>query len=70
MKFRYLIVHEDYTVTGTNDEKVAKAAAEFELVHDVLEGEEWMIDDDANIAPIAIPEETTYQPSLSVSYSA
>lgn len=38
MKFRWLIQYEDYSFDGTNDEKVALAAAEDDIVVDVLEG--------------------------------
>lgn len=35
MTFRYLIVHEDYTVNGTNDESLAIWLAEFNTVIDM-----------------------------------
>jgi len=66
MKFRYLIIHEDHTITGTNEEKVALAAVEFELVIDVQEGKELLSvwGRLANSKLTAdIPEETTYQPA-------
>lgn len=66
MKFRYLIIHEDYTITGTNEEKVARAAVPFELVVDVQEGKELLSTQAEDIhEPEAedIPEETTYQPA-------
>lgn len=62
MKFRYLIVAESYEVTGTNNEAVAKAAAEFELVYDVQEGVEIQAPS-SGIDPAPIAEETTYQPA-------
>ncbi len=66
MKFRYLIVSYEYTVTGTNDERVARAAVPFELVVDVQEGKELLSTQIGDISePEAedIPEETTYQPA-------
>jgi len=66
MKFRYLIIHEDYVITGTNEEKVAMAAVEFELVVDVQEGKELMstrLGEVSQLKTYDIPEETTYQPA-------
>lgn len=66
MKFRYLIIHEDYTITGTNEEKVAMAAVEFELVVDVQEGKELTstsLGEVSQLKTYDIPEETTYQPA-------
>lgn len=62
MKFRYLIVAASYEVTGTNNEAVAKAAAEFEMVYDVQEGIEIQAPS-SDVEPGPIPEETTYQPA-------
>lgn len=66
MKFRYLIIHEDYVITGTNDEKVARAAVPHEMVVDVQEGKELLSTQLGDVSePEAedIPEETTYQPA-------
>ena len=62
MKFRYLIVATGYEVTGTNNEAVAKAAAEFEMVYDVQEGVEIQAPS-SGVEPGPIEEETTYQPA-------
>ena len=62
MKFRYLIVAASYEVTGTNNEKVAQAAAEFEAVYDVQEGKEIQAPS-SGVEASDIEEETTYQPA-------
>lgn len=36
--FKYLIIHEDFSVVGLNDETKAREASEFVIVIDVVEG--------------------------------
>ncbi len=38
MKYRYIIIGEDYTVWGTNDEAQAKEASESEIVFNMETG--------------------------------
>ena len=38
MQYRYLIFHEDYTITGTDSEDQAKLAREWAIVVDAEEG--------------------------------
>lgn len=57
MKFRYLIVNEDYEVTGTNIEKIALQAASSEMVYDTETGEYLGYGDEPRMP---IPEETIY----------
>ena len=40
MKFKYVIQHEDYTLTGTNDEAVAKEATQYAIVYNCETGQE------------------------------
>lgn len=39
VKWKYVIIPEDYGVYGTNDRKIAIEASEFEIVYDVEAGE-------------------------------
>jgi hypothetical protein len=57
--YKYLIFDEDYTITGTDSEKEALQAAEFEIVIDTSTGE--IIEEGGDRSPV--PANDTYKAS-------
>lgn len=57
MKFKWLIIHEDYTLHGTNDDKVAEEAQRYAQVYNCETGQQDQYEEDSeNIVWVDVKE--------------